>query len=188
MVRLKKRSPPSKSSARLRLMTALLLCLLSSFHFRASLPARMVYDISELGLVGLSASCAEIPRNIVRPAISNSHKRQTERDLSRAFPEYGDMGNNMNYRFQQKWSCQVAPNRQTLYGTTQLISIHTRRGRFEDCDVVGGAGEDGPVVVDVVDVHGHREVRHALLQRFVKLRRDLFLRERGKATASLNNQ
>ena len=88
------------------------------------------------------------------------------------------MGNNMNYRFQQKWSCQVAPNRQTLYGTTQLISIHTRRGRFEDCDVVRGAGEDGPVVVDVVDVHGHREVRHALLQRFVKLRRDLFLRER----------
>ena len=55
--------------------------------------------------------------------------------------------------------------------------LHTRRGRFEDCDVVGCAGEDGLVVVDVVDVHGHREVRHALLQPFVKLRRDLFLRE-----------
>ena len=50
----------------------------------------------------------------------------------------------------------------------------TRRGRFEHGDVVGRARrEDGPVVVDVVDVHGHREVRHALLQPFVKLRRDL---------------
>ena len=57
------------------------------------------------------------------------------------------------------------------------MHVHTRRGRFEDGDVVGCAGEDGLVVVDVVDVHGHREVRHALLQRFVKLRRDLFLRE-----------
>ena len=57
------------------------------------------------------------------------------------------------------------------------IHAHTRRGGFEDCDVVGCAGEDGAVVVDVVDVHGHREVRHALLQRFVKLRPDLFLRE-----------
>ena len=57
------------------------------------------------------------------------------------------------------------------------MHVLTRRGRFEDGDVVGCAGEDGLVVVDVVDVHGHREVRHALLQRFVKLRRDLFLRE-----------
>ena len=45
----------------------------------------------------------------------------------------------------------------------KLTSL-TRRGRLEDGDVVGGAGEDGAVVVDVVDVHGHREVRHALLQ------------------------
>ena len=69
MVRLKNRSPPSKSSGRLRLMTALLLCLLSSENLRASLPERMAYEISLLTVLGLSASCAEIPRNIVRPAI-----------------------------------------------------------------------------------------------------------------------
>ena len=72
MVRLKWRSPPSKSSGRFRLMTALLLCLLSSENFLASLPARMAYEISELTVLGLSASCAEIPRNIVRPAILSS--------------------------------------------------------------------------------------------------------------------
>ena len=75
----------------------------------------------------------------------------------------------------------IPPNGPNRSGTKLLIfmcmHVHTRRGRFEDCDVVGCAGEDGLVVVDVVDVHGHREVRHALLQRFVKLRRDLFLRE-----------
>ena len=69
MVRLKNLSPPSKSSGRLRLITALLLCLLSSENLRASLPERMAYEISLLTVLGLSASCAEIPRKIVRPAI-----------------------------------------------------------------------------------------------------------------------